>query len=202
MFALFLLGPSLAPDQVPALPYPTDPCYPNTPYAAFPPDPTGWKDTDHQLEQEEIENHNPSSPRDIYGVSMPPELSSHTMFAGTSSSLSVESYTQSGMEDNYADLASFPCGQVEGITENLSAIQGQIAMTDEASFSRERKVQRKKVTGKARKKELDKERKRADRCEDEQDHEKICDLLNIKLKPKNKLAHRSECLCIHPRRKY
>jgi hypothetical protein len=114
------------------------------------------------------------------------------------------------MEDNYADLASFPCGQVEGITENLPAMQGQIAMTHEASFSRERKVQRKnvnekarkKVTGKARKKEQDMERKRADRYEDEQDHEKICNLLNIEMKPKNKLAHRSECLCIHPRRMY
>ena len=151
-----------------------------------------------------IENHNPFLPQDIYGVSMlsaPPESPSHTTFAGTSSSLSVGPYTQSEMEDNYADLASFPCRQVEGMTENLSAIQGQIPMTHEASFSRERKVQRKKVASKGRKKEKDKERKRFDRYEDEQDHEKICDLLNIKLKPKNKLAHRSECLCIHPRQK-
>jgi hypothetical protein len=199
-----LLGLSLAADQIPALPFPTDPRYPDTPYATSPQyAPSGWRDADRQLEQEEIENHNPLSPQDIYGVSMlsaPPESPSHTMFAGTSSSLSVESYTQSRLEDNYADLTSFPCGQVESITENLPAIQGQIATTYEASFSRERKVQRKKVnekarkkvTGKARKKEQDKARKRADRYEDEQDHEEICNLLNINLKPKNKLAHRSE----------
>ena len=211
MFTLFLLGLSLAPYQVPALPFPTDLRYPDAPYAAFPPAPTGWRDTDRQLEQEEIENLNSLSPQDIYGVSMPSapsESSSHTKFAGTSSSLSVESYTQSGLEDDYAELASFPSTRVEGITDN--AMQGQIATTYEASFSRERKVQRKKVnekarkkaTGKARKKELDMERKRADRYEDEQDHEKICKLLNIELKPKNKLAHRSECLCSHPRRMY
>jgi hypothetical protein len=217
MFALFLLGLSLAPDQVPALHFPTDPCYPNTPYAAFPPAPTGWRDTDRQSEQEQ--NHNPLSPQDIYGVSIlsvPPESSSHTMIAGSSSSLSVESYTQFGLEGNYAESTSLPCGPVENTTENVMATQGQITTTQEASH--ERKVQRKnekdkarkKVTDRMRKKEQDKARKReqdkarkwVDRDNDEQDYGEICDLLNIELKPKNKLARRSECLCIHPRLRY
>ena len=193
MFALVLLGLSLAHDQVPALPLPTDPRYPNT------------------------ENHNLLSPHDIYGVSMlsaPPESSSHTMIAGTSSSLPVESYTQFGLEDNYSDSTSLPCGPAESATWNVVAAQGHITTTHEASFSRERKVQRGKEKGKARvkmtdkikkkeqviarKREQDKARKRFDRGNDNQDYEKICDLLNIKLKPKNKLAHRSECLYIYP----
>ena len=219
MFTLFLLGMSLASDQVPALPFPTDPRYLGAPYVASPPIPTGWRGTDRQLEQEEIENHNPLSPQDIYGVSMlpvPPELSSHTMIAGTSSLLSVESYTPSGLQDNYTESTSLPCGPVESTTENAMTTQGQITTTQEAS--RGRKVQRRKEKGKARvnmtdkitkkeqdkarKREQDKARKRVDRDNDEQDYKEICDLLNINLKPKNKLAHRSECSCIHPRWRY
>ena len=149
MLALVLLGLLPAPDQVPALPFPTDPCYPNTPYAAFPPyAPSGWRDTDHQLEQEEIENHTPLSPRVIYGVSMfsaPPESSSYTTIAGTSSLLSAESYTQSGLRNNYADLTSLRCGQVESPTNNVVATQGQNAITQEASL-RELKVKGKERT--------------------------------------------------------
>jgi hypothetical protein len=213
MFALVLLGLQLTPDQVPTSPFPTDPRYPDTPYAAFPPAPTGWRDTDHQLEQEEIENLSRLSPQGIYGVSVPsapPESSLHTMFAGTSPSLYVESYTQSGLQGNHASPS---CGQVESITHNVVATQGQIATTQEVSFSRERRVQRKKEKGKARvnmtdkirkkeqdkarKREQDRVRKRVHRDSDKQDYEKICDLLNIKLEPNNNLAHRSECLCIH-----
>ena len=219
MFTLFLLVMSLASDQVPALLFPTDPRYLDAPYVASPPTPTGWRGTDRPLEQEEIENHNPLSSQDIYGVSMlpaPPELSSHTMIAGTSSLLSVESYTPSGLQDNYTESTSLPCGPVESTTENAMTTQGQITTTQEAS--RGRKVQRKSEKGearkkvtdrirkkeqdKARKREQDKIRKRVDRDSDEQDYGEICDLLNIKLKPKNKLAHRSEYLYIHPRRRY
>jgi hypothetical protein len=196
MLALVLLGLSPAPDQVSALPFPTDPCYPNTPYAAFPPyAPSGWRDTDCQLEQEEIENHtplSPLSPRDIYGVSMfsaPPESSSYTTIAGTSSLLSTESYTQSRLRNNYDDLTSLRCGQVESPTKNVVATQGQSAITQEASL-RELKVQRKR--------ENDRTKKKAKRSSDKQYYERICDVLSISLAPETTLAYRSEYLCIHP----
>jgi hypothetical protein len=129
MFALVLLGLSLTPDQMPASPFLTDPSHPDTPYAAFPQhaDPAGWGGTDRQMEEEEIENHNPLSPQDIYGVSVlsaPPWSSSHTTLASTSSSLSFESYTQSGLQDNYVGSTSLHCGQVESTTENVVATQG------------------------------------------------------------------------------
>jgi hypothetical protein len=191
MLALVSLGLSPAPDQVPALPFPTDPCYPNTPYAAFSPYASfGWRDTDRQLEQEEIENHTPPSPRDIYGVSMfsaPPESSSYTTIAGTS--LSAESYTQSRSRNNHADLTSLRCGQVESPTKNVVATQGQSAITQEAS-SRELKVQRKR--------ENDRTKKKAKRSSDKQYYERICDVLSISLAPETTLAYRSEYLCIHP----
>ena len=191
MLALVLLGLSLAPDQVPALPFPTDPCYRNTPYGAFPPSLTGWRDTGRQLEQEEIENHTPLSPRDLYGVSMfsaPPESSSYTTIAGTSSLLSAESYTQSRLQNSYADLTSLRCGQVESPTKNVAATQGQSAIAQEASL-RELKVQRKR--------ENDRAKKKAKRSIDKQHYERICDVLNISLAPETTLAYRSEYLCIH-----
>ena len=145
-------------------------------------------------------------------LSAPPESSSPTIIAGTSPSLYVESYTQSGLQGNHASPS---CGQVGSTTHNVVATQGQIATTQEVPFSCERKVQRRKEKGKgrvkmidemrkkeqdiARKREQDRVRKRVHRDNDKQDYEKICNLLNIKLEPKNNLAHRSECLCIHSR---
>ena len=196
MFALVLLGLSLAPDQIPASLFTTVPSYPDTSYAANPPcpDPTGWRGTDRQLEEEEIENHNPLSPQDIYGVSMlsaPPWSPSHTTLASNSSSISVEPYTQSGLQDNYTDLtSSFLRGQVESATENVVATQGQSAITQGASL-REWRAQRKK--------ENDRERSKANRSNNKQFYEKMCKLLKISWEPKKTLDDRSECLCIHPR---
>ena len=190
MFALVLLGLSLAPDQVPASPFTTVPSYSDTPYAAIPqsPDP-GWRGTDRQIEDKEIENHNPLSPQDIYGVSVlsaPPWSSSHTTLASTSSSISVEPYTQSGLQDNYTDLtSSFLRGQVESATENVVATQGQSAITQGASL-REWKAQRKK--------ENDRERSKANRSNNKQFYERMCKLLKISWEPKKTLDDRSKCL--------
>jgi len=137
------------------------------------------------MEQEEMENRKTLSSQNIYlyGVpvySAPPE-SSTTMIASPSSSPSVESYTQPGVQDDYADLTSFSLGQV-GSTLEVVATQGQIATAQEASSSRERRVQKKK--------EMDMARKRLDRSNDDQDYERICELLNISLTPKKTRAHR------------
>jgi hypothetical protein len=196
---VLLVGPSLTYDQFPDLSFSTDPNDADTPHAASTQYtyPASWRGANRRMEQTETENHNPlSSHRDIYGacgVYAPPE-SSYMMNAGTSSSLSPESYTEPGEQDDYADATSFPPGQVEGAALNLVAIQGQNATTQEASSQRERKV--------IEKRERDKARKKIERNKDAQDYAGICELLEIRLTPRNTLAHRSECLCIHPRQRY
>ena len=228
MFVLVLSGLSLTPNQVPALPFPTDPSHPEAPNAAFAQYfyPSGWRDADGRIEQEEPVNHNPLSPLDIYGATVlpaPPESSSHTTMAGSSSSLSTASYKQPGWQDDSVDLPSSSCGRVESTPEDLLSTQGQFIITQEASVVRERKTPRKKGKDNARKqadwsndtqeaalarerkiqrkKELDKARKQAERDSSAEDYEKICDLLKIAMTPKNTLSHRSACLCIHPRRR-
>jgi hypothetical protein len=124
----------------------------------------------------------------VLSSSAPPGSSS-TMIANSSSS--AESYTQPGVQEDYA---SFPLGQVGSTSEDFVTTQGQIATAQETSFSRERRIQRKK--------DMDKARKRVDRSNDDQDYERICELLNISLTPKKSRAHRSECLWIHPHRRY
>lgn len=195
-----MLGPSLT---LPTSPFPTDPSQPSTPHStssqhyAYS---TGRRGEDRQLEQEEIANHNTLSSQNIYPYGVPvlpssaPPESSSTMIAGSSTSLSAESYTQPGVQDGYADLTSFPLGQVGNTSGDFVATQGQIATAQEASFSRARRIERKK--------EMDKARKRVDRSNDDQDYERICELLNISLRPKKTRAHRSECLWIHPHRRY
>ena len=216
MFALVLLGLSLT---VPTSPFPTDPSQPGTPYSASTQYdyPAGRICVDRQMEQEGLGNHDFLSTQDIYGVSMPSALpeSSSTMIDSTSTSLSAESYTQPEWQGDYDELTSFPCGRVESTTENLVAMQGQIATTQEASLTRERIIQRKKGKDKARnrddwsndtqeaalarerkiqrKKDLDKARKRTERSQNKQAYTRICQLLNIDLDPINTLADRSEC---------
>jgi hypothetical protein len=92
---------------------------------------------------------------------------------GTLSLLLAGSYTQFGVQGDYADASSQ--GQVEGTTLSLEAAQGQ----SEGVV-----------------------RKRVQRFDDEQDFAKICELLDIELRPKNTLVRRSECLSIHTRRRY
>ena len=169
---MVLLGPSLT---VSASPFLTD-SSPSTPHSTFSQYAysTGRRGRDRQMEQEEIENRNTLSY--LYGVpvfSAPPELTSRMI---ASSSLSAESYTQPGMQDDYADLTPIPLGQVGSTSNDLVATQGQIATAQAASSSRKRRVQRKK--------EMDKARKRLDRSNDDQDYAGIYELLNISLTPK------------------
>jgi hypothetical protein len=84
------------------------------------------------------------------------------------------------VQNDYPYATSSPHEQVEG------AAQGQYATTREAFGKRERK---------AVKKEKDKERKRDERFNDDRVYARICELLEIESKPKNRLANRSECLC-------
>ena len=113
------------------------------------------------------------------------------MDAGTSPLLSAESYAEYGVQDHFPDATSFPPGQVEGATLNLVATQGQNATAQEA-LQREQKI--------LEKRERDKAKKKIDRDNDAVAYARICELLKIPLTPRNTLANRSECLCIHPRR--
>ena len=192
---MVLLGPSLT---VPTSPFPTDPSQPSTPHSTSSQQyaySTGRRGGDRQTEQDEKANHNSLSSQNIYSYGVPvlsssaPPESSPTMIAGSSTSLSAESYTQPGVQDDY-DLTSFPLGQVGSTSEDFVTTQGQIATAQERSFSRARRIQRKK--------EMDKARKRVDRSNDDQDYARICELLNISLRPKKTRAHRSECLWTLP----
>jgi hypothetical protein len=176
------------------------------------------------MEQEELENHNFLTPQGIYRLSMlsAPPVSSSSMIASPSPSLSSDSYTQPGWNYDYDDSTSFPCGgtEPESTTETLVAMQGQITTAQEASLVHEktRNIQRKKGKEKARKqvvrsgdtpevasererriqrkKELDRARKSADRLKQKRAHTRICELLKIELEPDNTLAERSKCLCL------
>jgi hypothetical protein len=100
---------------------------------------------------------------------------------------------QSGVQDYLPYVRSFPPGQVQDAAQNHVVTHGQNAAT-QAAQRREQKAREKK--------EKDKVNKRGHRSRNAQDFERICALLDIPLKPKNRLAHRSECLCIHPRLEY
>ena len=191
MTALVSLG--LTHDQVPVLPFLTDRNDADALHTASTqyPYPASLRGTNLQMTQAEIENHHPPSPlRDIYetsGVSASPESSS-AMIAGTSSSSSAELYAQSGMQDDYVGAKSFPHEQVDGTTRSLAATQRQSTTMQKALRKRQQK-QRKRVR--------DMERKREQRSDDDQYFAMICELLDIKLSPKNTLVRRSEYLCFH-----
>lgn len=97
------------------------------------------------------------------------------MTAGTLSSPSAVSYTQSGMQDDHDDATSFSRGQVEGGTPGPVATQGQSASAHR---------QTKKVKGMGR--------KRVQRFDDVQPFARICELLEIPLVPEETLVCRSE----------
>lgn len=154
-----------------------------------------WEGTNPQIGQGEIADHSradygpPLQPQDSQGPSGPPDPPGPP-FTTIVDALSSELEPPSRVKDDYFCAIS-SSGQVEGPTESV-AIQVQNSTTQEASFRREQKVQVKK--------EKDKERKRRERSKDERAYTRICQLLDIKLRPRSTLADRSECfgLCIHP----
>lgn len=192
MSALVLLGPSPTSDQFPDLSVPTDPNNADTLHAASTQysNPTSWRGTNRQMGQTEIENHNPlSSHQDVYGGSGVSAALESSYTIDASSSLPADSYPKSGAQDDHADATLLFPGQVEGVAPNLVEIQGQ-----EASLQRERKF--------IEKRERDKARKKIERRKDADDYARICEVLDISLTPRSTLAHRSEFLCIHSRRRY
>jgi hypothetical protein len=153
MSALVFLGMSLTLDQVPFPAHPDDAntLHPASTHCAYP---AGLTAATRQMELAEIMNYNYlTPPRDVYGVSglsAPPDSAS-AMIADTLSSLLAESYTQSGVQDDYTDASSLPQGQVEGTTLSPVATRGQSA-----------------ITQRRMKKEKDVERQRGRRFDDEQ----------------------------------
>jgi hypothetical protein len=112
--------------------------------------------------------------------------SSSVTIAETSSSLSDDGfYSQYGVRDDYPHATSSSRGQVEGVAQSDVVTQGQDATQQEAIRRREQKTREKR--------DGDKRRKRADRAGDDQAYSRVCNLLAIKLDPKNTLSQRSEC---------
>jgi hypothetical protein len=120
---------------------------------------------------------------------------------GTSSQMSIgpafspsdELCSQSRVQDYLPHVRSLPPGQVQDAVQSDVMTHGQNATT-QAAQRREQKAREKK--------EKDRVNKRGHRSRNAEDFERICALLDIPLKPKNRLAHRSECFCIRPRLEY
>jgi hypothetical protein len=121
--------------------------------------------------------------------------SSSQMTIGTAISPSDESYSQSRVPVQdclpYVRLSS--PGQVQDVARSDEVTHGQNAAT-QAAQRREQKAREKK--------EKDRINKKNHRFRNGEDFERICALLDIPLEPKNRLAHRSECLCTRPRLEY
>jgi hypothetical protein len=147
----------------------------------------GWRGPSLQIEQGTIMDH--LGPQGAL-FSSAPQGSLSQMTIGPAFSPSDELYLQSTMQDYLPHVRSLPSGQVQGAAQNHVVTHGQNATT-QAAQRHEQKAREKK--------EKDRVNKRGHRSRNAQDLERICDLLDIPLKPKNRLAHRSECLCIHPR---
>jgi hypothetical protein len=119
--------------------------------------------------------------------SAPQGSSSQTIDPAFSSS--GELYSPSGGRDILPYATSFPPGQVQDAAQSNVVTHGPNVST-QASQLREQKAREKK--------KKDKLNKRDHRSRNAQDFERICALLQIPLKPKNWLAHRSKSLCIQP----
>ncbi|KAF8495791.1 hypothetical protein F5888DRAFT_541104 [Russula emetica] len=89
--------------------------------------------------------------------------------------------SQSGAQDHYPHATLSPHEHAEVAAQSPVVTQGQSA-TSQASQQRAQKAREKR--------EKDRARKRTQRFMSAQDHENICNLLNIPLKPKNTVAHR------------
>ena len=119
--------------------------------------------------------------------------SSSQMTVGPVISPSDELYSQPRVDDHLPYVRSFPPGQVQDAAQSHVMTHEQNAPT-QAAQRREQKAREKKAK--------DKINKQGHRSRNAEDNESICALLDIPLKPKNRLAHRSECLCIRPRPEY
>jgi hypothetical protein len=150
----------------------------------------GWGGTNSQNVQEERVDHYEAQGA---SCSSDPPGPSSTTNSDISSSLFGALYSQSGAQDEYPHATLSPNENAEVAAQSPVVTQGQSAST-QASQRRVQKAREKR--------EKDRTRKRTQRSRSMEDYEKICNLLKIPLKPRNTIAHRSECLCIHSRRKY
>ena len=104
-------------------------------------------------------------------------------------------------EQHGSNVDTMPsCEQVSGAgPSSLAVTQEENRTTRGVSPKREQQARGKQDKERKlwEKKERDKNRKRVERSDTTQDYERIYRLLDISLKPKNTLAHRSEWLCIH-----
>ena len=116
----------------------------------------------------------------------PPGSSSRTN-ADTSSSLFGALCSQPVAHDDFPHVTLSPHEYAEVATQRAAVTQGQSATT-QAAQRRQQKAQEKR--------EKDRIRKAADRASDDQAYSRVCQLLAVKLGPRNTRSKRSECLYI------
>jgi hypothetical protein len=107
--------------------------------------------------------------------------------AGTSSSLFGALCSQPVVHDDFPHV-TLSHEYAEVAPQRTAVTQGQSATT-QAAQRRRQKAQEKR--------EKDRIRKAADRASDDQAYSRVCQLLAVKLGPKNTRSKRSECLYIH-----
>ena len=121
-------------------------------------------------------------------LSSDPQGSSSQMTIDPGFSSSDEQFRLQGYPRS-PNAISFPPGQVQDATQSHVVTQEQNATTQNASWQREQRVQRKR--------RRDKERILGVRLNDDQAYTRVCELLDIDQLPKASLSQRSECSCIH-----
>ena len=122
-----------------------------------------------------------------------PQGSSSQMTMDDAITPSDELYSQSSVQDYLPFVGSSPPGEVQDAAQSRVVTHEQNPTTQAAQRRLQKALE---------KKEKDRVNKQNHRSRNAEDFERICDLLNIPLKPKNRLAHRSECLCTRPHLEY
>ncbi len=113
-----------------------------------------------------------------------PSGSSYMTTPDTPYSLSDEWNSQSGMQDDYPLTTLYSLGKVEGAAQSQAVTHGQDATTQ--AQRREQRARKKR--------EKDRERKEAERKYDDQVYARVCKLLEIASKLKNKRSKQSDCV--------
>jgi hypothetical protein len=130
-------------------------------------------DPRHQYEQP---NFSPS-PQHVQGGPVPYDHPGSSSTTGAGSELKCFNISTASSSE-----------QTLGAGPSLSAAREQSPTTQEASRTREERLEAKR--------NRDRQRKRIERSTNSENYASICGLLDIPPEPKNTLANRSECLCV------
>jgi hypothetical protein len=135
------------------------------------------------------------------------QISLHSPRLGSASASTITIDTGHSLNDDFdskrkrrgANVGSMPSCEQAPVAgpSSLATAQEPNSTRQDVSPNREERRKKEKERKIREKRERDKNRKRDERSNIAQDNEKICELLDVPLTPKNTLANRSECQCIH-----